>query len=188
MKFKQFSRLALPIPLCGFFANAYAQSDKTNYPFSWKETTDPWYRSKAFAFKYPPDAAAATGSKGQAVGKAKAGHGPVCSNECNNTSAPDACTADLMSEKFKAVELQGFGFPSGYSGVEYVTFEVQTNGKVNGYQVVKQTVLCKPCVQTAVNLVASLGEWHPAVQDGILVKSTVVVPVSFKKMVVRQHK
>jgi hypothetical protein len=85
-----------------------------------------------------------------------------------------------MKEKFREKEVPNYAFPTGYSGVEYVTFEVQTNGKVNGYQVVKQPVLCRPCVQTAVNLVASLDEWHPAIQDGIFVKSMVVVPVYFK--------
>ncbi len=181
MKFKQFSRWALPMLFCGFFVNAQAQTDKTNHPFSWKETTDPWFRSKEFTFKFTAD------NKEQAVTKARAGHGPVSGNDCNNTSAPDACTASLVNEKFKSVELKGFGFPEGYSGTEYVTFEVQSNGKLSGYQVVKQRVLCKPCVQTAVNLVASLDEWHPAIQDGINVKSTVVVPVHFKKMVLRKN-
>ena len=85
-----------------------------------------------------------------------------------------------MKEKLREVELPNFAFPRGYSGVEYVTFDVQRNGRVNGYQVVKQPVLCPPCIQTAVNLVASLGEWYPAIQDGIGVKSRVVVPVHFK--------
>lgn len=85
-----------------------------------------------------------------------------------------------MKEKLNKVELSGFRLPAGYSGVEYVTFDVQSNGKTSGFQVVKQDVLCKPCIQEAVNLVADLGEWYPAVQDGIYVKSTVVVPVFFK--------
>ena len=107
--------------------------------------------------------------------------GPVCSNDCNDSTAPAVCTENLMKEEFKEVGMPGVVFPRGYSGVEYVTFEVQNNGKVFGYQVVKQSVICPPCVQAAVNLVSSLGEWYPAVQAGVFVKSTVVVPVYFRK-------
>ena len=86
----------------------------------------------------------------------------------------------MFKEKCGNVALPDVRIPAGYSGVEYVTFEVQKNGKVNGCQIVKQTVLCPPCFQTAVNLVASQGEWFPAISDGITVKSRVVVPVYFK--------
>lgn len=180
MKFKQCSRLALPILLFGFFASAQAQTGKTNHPFSWKETTDAWYKSPAYTFKYLPTDFTAKGGTAAATTEAKVGHGPVCSNTCNYTTNPNACTEALMQEKLKDVELPNFTYPRGYSGVEFVTFEVQTNGKVNGYQVVKQSVLCPPCIQKAVNLVAELGEWHPAIQDGITVKSMVTVPVYFK--------
>ena len=169
MKFKKIAKLGLSILLCGLFTTMHAQ----NHPFSWKETSDPWYSAKSYTFKY-------AGDEFTAKGKSTPGHGPACTNDCMQATAPDACTENLMKEKFREVALPNYTFPSGYSGVEYVTFEVQTNGKVNGYQVVKQSVLCKPCIQTAVNLVASLDDWHPAIQEGIYVKSTVVVPVYFK--------
>lgn len=181
MNLLQMSRLALPILFLGFFTSAQAQTGRTNHPFSWKETTDKWYMSNAYAFKYLPTDFTAKGGTGQATSKATTGHGPVCSTACYETTAPGACTETLMREKFSEVEPTGFKLPKGYSGVEYVTFEVQSNGKVYGYQVVKQPVLCPPCIQTAVNLVASLDEWHPAIQDGITVKSIVVVPVYFKR-------
>ena len=181
----QSARLALPILLFGgILTTAQAQSDKTNFPFSWKETTDKWYMPKSYTFKYSPVDLSGTTPKGQApkgqsTSKAKTGHGPVCSDECNETTSPGSCTEELLNEKLRDVKISGFTYPRGYSGVEYVTFEVQTNGKVNNYQVVKQPVLCKPCIQKAVNLVASAGDWHPAIEDGIVVKSTVVVPVYF---------
>ncbi|MBK9014659.1 MAG: energy transducer TonB [Saprospiraceae bacterium] len=177
MNFMQFSRLALPILLCGFFIQASAQTDKTNHPFSWKESTDPWYMSKAYTFKYADDLTA----KGLTTKKGATDRGPVCTKACNETTAPGACTETLMRDKFKDIELSGFNLPRGYSGVEYVTFEVQTNGNVSNYQVVKQPIMCKPCIQQAVNLVASLDEWYPAIQDGIRVKSTVLVPVYFRR-------
>jgi hypothetical protein len=173
MNLLRFSGLALTIFLCGILSSATAQTSK-NYPFSWKETTDDWYTPKAYVFKY------ADGLTGKGGTKAKPSRGPVCSNDCKEATVPDACTRDLIKDHLRNIELPGFKLPSGYSRVEYVTFEVQTSGKVNGFQVVKQPVLCKPCIQKAVNLVAELGEWHPAVQDGIFVKSTVVVPVFFK--------
>ncbi len=175
------SRLALPIFFFGFLTLAHAQTGKTNHPFSWKETADQWYKSPAYSFKYLPTDFTAKGGTAAATTKAATGHGPVCSTACNETTAPGACTETLIAEKLKDVELPGFNLPRGYSGVEYVTFEVQTNGKVNGYQVVKQSVLCPPCIQKAVNLVAELGDWHPAIQDGVTAKSIVVVPVYFKK-------
>jgi hypothetical protein len=181
MNLLQLSRLALPILFLGLFASAQAQKGRTNHPFSWKETTDPWYKSPAYSFKYLPTDFTAKGGTAAATTKAKSGHGPVCSTACYQTTAPGACTEALMQEKLKDVELPNFTFPKGYSGVEYVTFEVQTNGQVNGYQVVKQPVLCPPCIQKAVNLVAEMDEWHPAIQDGITVKSIVVVPVYFKR-------
>ncbi len=169
MKFKHFAGLALVIFICGSFATVQAQS----HPFSWKTTSDPWYMSETYTFKF-------AGDEFTAKGASRSGHGPVCTNGCLETTRPDACTENLIKTQLTDIELPNYAFPAGYSGVEYVTFEVQTNGKVNTYQVVKQSVLCKPCIQTAVNKVAELGEWHPAIQDGIFVKSTVVVPVHFK--------
>ena len=86
----------------------------------------------------------------------------------------------LVKEKLGKVELPNVRIPAGYSKVEYVTFEVQANGRIINYQVVRQSVVCPPCIQKAVDMVASLGEWFPAKEDGISVKSTVVVPVFFK--------
>ena len=126
-----------------------------------------------YTFDYLPD-------EFVAKGKNASGHGPVCTHDCTESTDPGACTEQLLNGKLRDVELPDFPIPSGYSGVEYVTFEVQKNGQVNSYQVVKQAVLCPPCIQTAVNQVASLGEWHPAMQDGIFVKSKVVVPVYFQ--------
>lgn len=173
MNLQHFSRPVLAILFCSLFSTAFAQTSK-NHPFTWKETTDGWYKPKSFTFKY------ADGLTAKGLSKTKPSRGPVCSNDCKESTAPDACTGSLVSEKLKDIELPGFRLPAGYSGVEYVTFDVQNSGKINSYQVVKQSVQCKPCIQKAVNLVAELGEWHPAVEDGIFVKSTVVVPVYFK--------
>ncbi len=164
MKFKHFAKLALALLAFGYFSTAHAQ---TNHPFSWKETSDAWFTPTAYAFQYATDE------------KAKVGHGPVSSDDCQETTNPGACTERMMKSKFTEVENPTGNFPSGYSGVEYVTFDVQSNGKINNYQVVKQPVVCKPCTQTAVNLVAALGDWHPAIHDGKSVKSTVVIPVYF---------
>ncbi len=174
MNLLRFSGLVLPLVFCAFLSNGSAQTGTKNYPFSWKETTDTWFKAKTYTFKYA-DILTAKGTS-----KSKPNRGPVCSNNCLDSTSPDACTNDLVNENLKEVELPGFKLPSGYSGVEYITFDVPTSGKVNNFQVVKQSVLCKPCIQKAVNLVAELGEWHPAVQDGIFVKSSVVVPVYFK--------
>lgn len=182
MNLKHCSGLAFALIFLGFVTSSQAQTGKTaNHPFAWKVTTDNWYKSPSYAFKYMPSDFTAKGGQGQATTKAAAGHGPVGSNDCSQSTAPSACTEALVKERFKDIELPGVRIPSGYSGVEYVTFEVQTNGKVNTYQVVKQSVVCPPCVQQAVNLVASIDQWHPAIQDGVVVKSEVVVPVYFKK-------
>ncbi len=173
MKFKHFANLVLPIFFCGMLATAHTQTVKTNQPFSWMETSDSWYMPQAYVFKY------ASGEL-TTKGRISVDHGPACTYDCKESTSPDACTESLMNEKLGEVELPGIRIPAGYSGVEYVTFEVQNNGNIYGYQVVKQPVICPPCIQTAVNLVAGLGEWHPAADDGVFVKSRVVVPVYFK--------
>jgi len=180
MKFLHFIRLGLPVLFLGCFATMHAQTDNKNYPFSWKETTDAWFKPKAFAYKCYATDLSSMAPKSVATAKAKSGHGPVASGDCKQATSPDACTLDLMNEKLKDVQLPNFSYPKGYSGVEYVTFDVLTTGKTTSYQVVKQPVACKPCIQKAVNLVASLGDWSPAIQDGSVVKSTVVVPVYFR--------
>ncbi|MEZ4931558.1 MAG: energy transducer TonB [Saprospiraceae bacterium] len=174
MKFKHLANIALPV-LCSIsFFTSQAQTDQTNHPFSWMQTSDSWFKPTTYTYKYETD-------EFTPKGKLTAAHGPACTNDCRESTATDACTESLLKEKCGEVELPNARIPAGYSGVEYVTFEVQKNGKVNGYQIVKQPVLCPPCIQAAVNLVASLGEWYPAMQDGIAVKSRVVVPVYFKK-------
>ena len=177
MNFSPFARILLPLLLTGCLATAKAQTEPRNYPFSWKETTDNWYNATSYKYKYLTEDVI---DESASASQSKPNRGPVCTNECLETTAPETCTESLLKEKLKDTSLKGSSLPRGYSGVEYITFDVQHNGKVNGYQVVKQPVLCKPCIQKAVNLVASLGEWHPAVQDGIFVGSTVVVPVYFK--------
>lgn len=175
MKIGQSAKIALPVLLCVFFATGYAQ----NYPFTWKITSDPWFMPKSYAFK-------TTSNEFTTKGNPTSVHGPVCTHACRETTEPDACTSNLIREKCREVVLPDVAFPDGYSGVEYVTFVVRTNGHVGTYQVVKQPVLCKPCIQAAVNLVATLGEWHPAIEDGIFVESTVVVPVYFKMNAARR--
>lgn len=142
-------------------------------PFSWKKTTDPWYMPTEFTFKL---------ANGELTikGKTTPNYGPSCTNGCRETTAPDACTARLVKDKLGAVELPNVRIPAGYGNVEYITFDIQANGRILNYQVVKQNVVCPPCIQKAVNLVASLGKWYSAKEDGISVKSTVVVPVYFQ--------
>jgi hypothetical protein len=61
MNLLQFSRLALSVLLCGFFTKALSQTEKTNHPFSWKETTDQWYMPQGYAFKFLSDDLTAKG-------------------------------------------------------------------------------------------------------------------------------
>ncbi|MEO1262816.1 MAG: energy transducer TonB [Bacteroidota bacterium] len=173
MKFKHFANLALLFICINFTSALQAQSQPANQPFGWLKTSDSWYTPSSYTFKYESGDFTA---KGNTVS-----HGPVCSNGCRETTGPGACTATMIKSKFSEAELpDGVRIPAGYSGVEYVTFDVHANGRIFGYKVVKQSVICPPCIQTAVNLVAGLDEWYPAKQDGIAVKSTVVVPVYFK--------
>lgn len=173
MKRMKMVKFALFFLLGGCVTLTQAQSSQTNHPFSWKVTTDSRFMPESYSYQFEEDEFAAKG-------KTIPGRGPVFSNDCKEATDADACTGNFIRANLTEVELPNYTFPVGYSGVEYVTFEVQNSGKVNNYQVVKQAVLCKPCIQKAVNLVASLGEWHPAIQNGLFVRSTVVVPVYFK--------
>jgi hypothetical protein len=183
MNFTNFWKLALPVMVCGCFATASAQVDK-NKPvqdkttlskqqekaaFTWRESADKWYAPKTYSYRFH-DGTNATDPKDR---------GPVYTEACKDSANPGQCTENYMKAKFLNVSQPGLNYPSGYSGVEYVSFDVDENGKVSGYQVLKQPVACEICSQEAVNRISSLSVWQPAIQSGKPSKSSIVVPVYF---------
>ncbi len=182
MNFTNFLKLAMLIVFCGCFATANAQVDKNkpvqdktsisqqdNSAYTWRETTDTWYSPKAYSYKYSTGATSTDPND----------RGPIYSEACKDSSNPGQCTENYFKAKFLNVNQPGMTFPKGYSGVEYVSFDVDESGKISSYQVLKQPVVCESCSQEAVNRISSLSVWQPAIQSGKPSNSTVVVPVYF---------
>ncbi len=143
----------------------------TPHAYTWRESTDKWYMPKSYSYKFSNNAAGTAPSAND--------KGPVYAIACKDLADPSQCTENFMKAKFLNVYQPGLTFPEGYSGVEYVSFDVDATGKISGYQVVKQPVVCEPCAQAAVNHISALAQWQPGTQGGQPVATSIVVPIYF---------
>ena len=75
---------------------------------------------------------------------------------------------------------KNFNWTQGQRTVEgkvFVEFLVDIDGKVKNVRVVRG--LCKSCDKEAMRLVRNMPTWTPGKQNGIVVKTRVVIPIKF---------
>ncbi|MCB0517678.1 MAG: hypothetical protein H6577_00685 [Lewinellaceae bacterium] len=193
MKSKHFVFFLSIIFSIGFVISAQAQAEKPkdrtsgtsgimeNHSYAWIEASDRWNYQKEFIYLLDGPASTLTPKGGAEDQEKFATRGPVLNRYCFGVENPAQCTREYIQSNLGNIYHPSIIYPVGYSGTEYVVFDLDANGRIaGGYHVVQQGTVCEPCSQAAVNAVAKLEkDWSPAIQNGNAAKSTVVVPVGF---------
>lgn len=76
---------------------------------------------------------------------------------------------------------KNFNWTQGQLTVEgnvFVEFLVDIDGKIKDVKVVRG--LCESCDKEAIRLVKNMPSWTPGTQDGIKVKTRMVIPIKFR--------
>lgn len=107
---------------------------------------------------------------------------PFYGDKCLKAKDSWECSKKAMRETIKAnLEYPDPALKKEHDGKEIVSFTINEYGVVEGdYKVVSKDEPCKACAQTAVDAVATLKNWYPAMKDGKFVKTQISVPVVFE--------
>ncbi|WP_160118733.1 energy transducer TonB [Chryseotalea sanaruensis] len=66
------------------------------------------------------------------------------------------------------------------SGTVYIQFDVLRNGKLKNVEIVRgMGEVCPTCDKAALELINKMPKWTPAIDDGKMIKSKVIIPIKF---------
>ncbi|MEZ4947854.1 MAG: energy transducer TonB [Saprospiraceae bacterium] len=106
---------------------------------------------------------------------------PVFGEKCyTETNTMDCTNAEIQEYIFNAIEYPEEAMEKKQDGVYMVTFTLDKNGEVgNDFKVVAKEKPCDGCAQAAVNAVAEMPKWKPAMKNGKAVAIELTLPVRF---------
>lgn len=108
---------------------------------------------------------------------------PLFSTGCLNAEDQVSCT---NKELQAYIENQNFDYPDDaqdnlQAGLEYVSFVLTKEGKIENISVLSKEKPCKGCADAAADIIASTeGKWYPAIKSDKPVTTKITVPVRFK--------
>ena len=107
---------------------------------------------------------------------------PYYSQACLDAENPWECSREKISETIQdEIEYPEKALRKDHDGKEIVMFTVNEYGQIEGnYKVLSKDEPCAECAKAAVEAVAKLKEWYPAMKDGHFVKTEISIPVKFK--------
>jgi len=107
---------------------------------------------------------------------------PFYGDRCLKAEDSWECSKEKIAETIKDnIDYPNDALRKNHDGREVVTFTINEYGKVEGtYKVLSKDKPCKECAQAAVDAVASLRNWYPAMKDGKFVKTEISIPVVFE--------
>lgn len=151
-----------------------------SYPYTWVEgtglTTDPDDYTYTYADEPRP-----TKPRKMVYDVSQVDRPPLFGEGCLNKKSPYECSNTALQDYFA----QNVDYPEaaerrGANGKEYVTFTVQADGSVaQDFEVVTREERCEGCAQAAVNAIAAMPKWTPAMKNGKPVAVKLVLPVRF---------
>jgi TonB family protein len=106
---------------------------------------------------------------------------PVFGEKCfDRTNTMECTNAAIQDYIFSAIEYPEEAMEKKQDGVYMVTFTLDKNGEVgNDFKVVAKEKPCDGCAQAAVNAVAEMPKWKPAMKNGKAVAIELTLPVRF---------
>lgn len=107
--------------------------------------------------------------------------GPVFGEECMNLENTEDCTTDAIQEYFfNVISYPEAAKKQNQDGFYNVTFTLNENGEVGeDFRVIAKDNPCEGCAQAAVNAIAQMPDWKPAMKDGKPVAVELTLPVRF---------
>lgn len=107
---------------------------------------------------------------------------PFYGDRCLKADDSWECSKNSIAETIKAnIEYPDKALRKNHDGREVVTFTLNEYGVMEGtFKVLSKDKPCKECAQAAVDAVASLKNWYPAMKDGKFVKTEISIPVVFE--------
>jgi TonB family protein len=88
-------------------------------------------------------------------------------------------TSELMKWIVKNLEYPKIAIEEGLQGKVYIRFVVEKDGSVSNPKVMRGISDCPMCDKEAIRLVKSLPKWTPAIHEGRIVRSYVIIPIRF---------
>lgn len=101
-----------------------------------------------------------------------------CQHNNNNTATPGFPGGKVKLEQFIKKNLQWRQGQLTVEGTVFVSFIVDSLGKINDIKVIKS--LCESCDQEAVRIVKAMPDWIPAKRNGEPFSSQAMVSIPFK--------
>jgi TonB family protein len=88
-------------------------------------------------------------------------------------------TTELMKWIVKNLEYPTIAMEEGLQGRVYIKFIVEKDGSVSSPKVMRGIQDCPMCDKEAIRLVKSMPKWTPAIHDGRIVRSYMIIPIKF---------
>jgi TonB family protein len=106
---------------------------------------------------------------------------PVFGEACMNLVNPEDCTNDAIQEYFfNVISYPEEAKAQNQEGYYNVTFTLNENGEIgDDFRVIAKDNPCEGCAQAAVNAIAQMPDWKPAMKDGQPVAIELTLPVRF---------
>jgi len=139
------------------------------FTFTWQEWQEPVYKKKKVRKVYP-------------VPASEFDRPPVFGKECLTAEDKVNCTNQSIQE---FSENEEFEYPQAAEdnmeeSLEYVTFKLTKDGKIEDISVLSKTEACEECSDVAADIVDKMeGQWYPAWKDGEKVAVKITLPVRF---------
>ncbi len=107
---------------------------------------------------------------------------PLFSEACLGEKDQEDCLNDAIRDYFrKNINYPDAAEQKRQNGTYYVTFVVDKNGKIGkDFKVTTKKDPCEGCAKAAVDAVANMPQWVPAIKDGKPVKVELTLPVKFQ--------
>lgn len=107
---------------------------------------------------------------------------PIFGNRCLKQDHPDVCSQEEIERYLKNNNKFPEEAKSMEDPVEYVSFVVEVDGKINkdDIHILPQEPQCRTCAAEALVLVRNMPKWIPAQKGGTPVAARVTIPIRFK--------
>ncbi len=107
---------------------------------------------------------------------------PLFKSSCLKASDPEQCSNEAIEDFVKSnIDFPNKAITKGHDGLEIVSFVINEEGEIDDkIEVLSKDKPCKGCAKAAVDVVAGMENWSPALVNGKPVKVRVSLPIRFK--------
>lgn len=107
---------------------------------------------------------------------------PLFNTSCLKASNPELCSNEAIEEFVKSnINFPNKALTKDHDGLEIVSFVINKSGEIEDkIEVLSKDKPCSGCAKAAVEVVANMENWSPALVNGKPVKVRVSLPIRFE--------